>query len=163
MKKLIIILFAIAVSACGGNKKDNSADSKQKQNTDVANNEIKTNTENEIVPQEGFTMTESGLQYKILRDAQGPKPGPTSIVKVHYEGKLTNGHIFDSSYERKEPTSFGLNEVIKGWTEGVQLMSVGSMCEFIIPPKLGYGNRELPEIPANSTLIFKIELLEILK
>ncbi|HBG70918.1 MAG: hypothetical protein A2W93_08665 [Bacteroidetes bacterium GWF2_43_63] len=109
---------------------------------------------------EGVMQTASGLQYKILRDATGPKPLATNTVKVNYEGRLIDGTIFDSSYERKEPIEFGLGQVIKGWTEGLQLMSVGSMYELTIPSDLGYGDRAMQSIPAGSTLVFKVELLE---
>jgi len=109
---------------------------------------------------EGVMQTASGLQYKILRDATGAKPAATNTVKVHYEGRLIDGTIFDSSYERGEPIEFGLGQVIKGWTEGLQLMSVGSMYELTIPSDLGYGDRPMQSIPAGSTLIFKVELLD---
>ncbi|HPS84458.1 MAG TPA: FKBP-type peptidyl-prolyl cis-trans isomerase [Bacteroidales bacterium] len=109
---------------------------------------------------EGVMQTASGLQYKILRDATGPKPTATNTVKVNYEGRLLDGTIFDSSYERGEPIEFGLGQVIKGWTEGLQLMSVGSMYELTIPSDLGYGDRPMQTIPAGSTLIFKVELLD---
>lgn len=109
---------------------------------------------------EGVMQTASGLQYKILRDATGPKPTATNTVKVNYEGRLIDGTIFDSSYERGEPIEFGLGQVIKGWTEGLQLMSVGSMYELVIPSDLGYGDRPMQSIPAGSTLIFKVELLD---
>jgi FKBP-type peptidyl-prolyl cis-trans isomerase FklB len=109
---------------------------------------------------EGVMQTASGLQYKILRAAEGEKPGPTSVVKVNYEGRLIDGTIFDSSYQRGEPIEFGLNQVIRGWTEGLQLMSVGSMFEFTIPSELGYGDQPMQVIPAGSTLIFKVELLD---
>lgn len=152
MKKLMILLFVVAiVSACSARKNDKEADDKTENSSIVA----KENSTPEYI------TTASGLQYKILRDADGSKPGPTSRVTVNYEGKLLDGTIFDSSYDRGKPNTFGLNEVIPGWTEGVQLMSVGSMYEFIIPPALAYGSRELPGIPANSTLKFKVELLEI--
>ena len=161
MKKLMILLaVVVGLSACGDKKKKHKAESTQ-QNTEAVAEE--TTPQQAVTPKEGYTMTESGLQYKVLRDAKGPKPGPTSRVKVHYEGTLLDGKVFDSSYERKEPIVFGLNEVIPGWTEGVQLMSVGSMYEFIIPAELAYGPRELPGIPANSTLVFKVELLGIEK
>jgi len=160
MKKLMILLVvAVGISACANKKKEHKAEPKQ--TTEAVAEE--TAPEQTVTPKEGYTMTESGLQYKVLRDAKGAKPGPTSKVKVHYEGTLLDGKVFDSSYERKEPITFGLNEVIPGWTEGVQLMSVGSMYEFIIPANLAYGPRELPGIPANSTLVFKVELLGIEK
>ncbi len=105
--------------------------------------------------------TPSGLQYKVLRDAKGRKPMAKNKVKVHYEGKLLDGTIFDSSYERNEPTTFGLTQVIKGWTEGLQLMSVGSKYRFYIPSDLAYGARGQRGIPPNSVLVFDVELLEI--
>lgn len=115
----------------------------------------------ENAKKEGVKTTASGLQYKVLRAAEGPKPNATSKVRVHYEGRLIDGKIFDSSYQRGESIAFGLNQVIKGWTEGLQLMSVGSMYELYIPSELGYGDRSLQNIPGGSTLIFKVELLGI--
>jgi FKBP-type peptidyl-prolyl cis-trans isomerase FklB len=107
------------------------------------------------------TTTPSGLQYEILDEGNGPNPsGPTARVTVHYEGRLTDGKVFDSSYRRNQPASFGLNQVISGWTEGVQLMPKGSKFRFFIPPDLGYGSRSTGSIPANATLIFDVELLE---
>ncbi len=110
---------------------------------------------------EGITTSESGLQYEVLSIGDGPKPEATSTVEVHYEGTLVDGTVFDSSYDRGKPISFPLNQVIAGWTEGVQKMSVGSIYKFYIPSKLAYGERDAGKIPPNSALIFKIELLEI--
>ena len=107
-------------------------------------------------------VTPTRLQYKVIREGEGESPGKTDKVKVHYAGQLIDGSEFDSSIKRGEPSSFGLNQVIKGWTEGLQLMKVGSKFEFYIHPKLGYGSRSKPNIPANSLLIFEVELLEIL-
>lgn len=107
--------------------------------------------------------TDSGLLYKEIKVGKGPKPAATDVVRVHYEGTLVDGTVFDSSYERNEPAEFPLNRVIAGWTEGLQLMPVGSTFEFIIPPNLGYGSRPAGSIPANSVLIFKVELLDIIK
>ncbi len=105
--------------------------------------------------------TESGLQYEILQQGEGPRPVASSTVEVHYEGKLIDGTVFDSSYERGESISFPLNRVISGWTEGLQLMPLGSTYRFYIPPELGYGARATGSIPPNSVLIFKVELLGI--
>jgi len=107
--------------------------------------------------------TPTGLQYKVLLEGDGESPGKTDRVKVHYAGRLIDGSEFDSSIKKGEPSSFGLNQVIKGWTEGLQLMRVGSKFEFYIHPNLGYGARgKSPHIPSNSLLIFEIELLEII-
>lgn len=109
-------------------------------------------------------VTESGLQYEVITMGKGPKPAATDKVEVHYEGRLIDGTIFDSSYERGETTSFFLNQVIKGWTEGLQLMPVGSTFMLYIPYELGYGERGAGEtIPPFSTLIFKVELKSIVK
>jgi len=115
----------------------------------------------ENASREGVFTTASGLQYEILVKGDGPMPADTSEVEVHYEGTLMDGTVFDSSYERGESISFPLNRVIKGWTEGVQLMPVGSTYMFCIPSELGYGDRDSGPIPPNSVLIFKIELLGI--
>ena len=107
--------------------------------------------------------TPTGLQYRVIKEGEGESPSQTDRVKVHYAGKLIDGTEFDSSYERGEPTEFGLNQVIKGWTEGLQLMKVGSKYEFFIHPKIAYGSRPRPTIPANSVLIFEVELLDIVE
>jgi len=112
---------------------------------------------------EGVVTTESGLQYEVLKMGKGKKPAATDRVKVHYHGTLINGDVFDSSVERGEPIVFGLDQVIAGWTEGVQLMPVGSKFKFYIPQELGYGSRAAGSIPPYSTLIFEVELLDIEK
>jgi FKBP-type peptidyl-prolyl cis-trans isomerase len=109
-----------------------------------------------------FTETKSGLQYRILRQGTGVAPKASSSVRVHYHGWLDNGKVFDSSYRRNEDISFGLNQVIKGWTEGMQLVGTGGMVELQIPSDLGYGNRGAPpDIPPKATLHFLVELLEV--
>jgi FKBP-type peptidyl-prolyl cis-trans isomerase FkpA len=115
----------------------------------------------ETAKRDGVKTTDSGLQYEVLKMGEGPMPSDTSTVEVHYEGTLIDGTVFDSSYERGESISFPLNRVIAGWTEGVQLMPVGSTYRFFIPSELGYGARAQGRIPAYSVLIFKIELLGI--
>ena len=106
--------------------------------------------------------TASGLQYEVLTEGTGPKPKASDTVTVHYKGTLTNGKVFDSSYDRGEPISFPLDRVIKGWTEGLQLMSVGSKYRLTIPSQLGYGAAGAGGvIPPNATLIFEVELLKI--
>jgi FKBP-type peptidyl-prolyl cis-trans isomerase len=107
--------------------------------------------------------TESGLQYKVVREGNGDIPQEGDRVTVHYTGKLINGKVFDSSVERGEPATFGIEQVIPGWTEALQLMPVGSKWELYVPSDLGYGARRDPQgkIPANSVLIFEIELLDI--
>ncbi|PKG55968.1 peptidylprolyl isomerase [Shewanella sp. Choline-02u-19] len=112
---------------------------------------------------EGVVTTESGLQYEVLTEGTGEKPVAADTVKVHYVGTLTDGTEFDSSVARGEPATFPLNRVIPGWTEGVQLMSVGSKFKFVIPSELAYGDRDTATIPANSTLVFEVELLDIQK
>jgi FKBP-type peptidyl-prolyl cis-trans isomerase len=116
----------------------------------------------ENAKREGVKVTASGLQYEVLEATLGQKPKATDTVKVHYEGTLIDGTVFDSSYKRGESISFPLNGVIKGWTEGLQLMSVGSKYKFFIPYQLAYGERGAgASIPPYAALIFTVELLGI--
>jgi len=111
---------------------------------------------------DGVVTTESGLQYQVITQGDGPKPKADDIVKVHYKGTLLDGTEFDSSYSRNEPAVFPLNQVIPGWTEAVQLMNVGSKYKLFLPPKLAYGDRGAPPvIEPGSMLIFEVELLGI--
>jgi FKBP-type peptidyl-prolyl cis-trans isomerase len=110
---------------------------------------------------EGVQLTDSGLQYQVIVMGDGAKPAATDTVTVHYRGTLINGEEFDSSYSRNEPTTFQLNQVIPGWTEGVQLMPVGSKFKFFIPPSLAYGPNGGGPIGPNATLVFEVELLGI--
>jgi FKBP-type peptidyl-prolyl cis-trans isomerase len=109
----------------------------------------------------GVKSTASGLQYEVIKEGSGAKPKATDTVTVHYEGKLRSGKVFDSSIARKEPASFPLNGVIKGWTEGVQLMGVGAKYRFYIPSELGYGASGAGDIGPNEVLIFEVELISI--
>ena len=116
----------------------------------------------ENATKEGVVSLPSGLQYKVITPGDGPSPLTTDKVKVHYKGSLADGTIFDSSYDRGQPTSFTVSGVIKGWTEALLLMQVGSKWELTIPSKLGYGTRGSGgDIPPNSTLLFEVELLGI--
>lgn len=116
----------------------------------------------ENAKREGIQVTDSGLQYEVLQEGSGPKPEETSKVTVHYHGTLTDGTVFDSSVERGEPTTFGVNQVIKGWTEALQLMPQGAKWKLFIPADLAYGPRGAGgKIGPYETLIFEVELLEI--
>jgi FKBP-type peptidyl-prolyl cis-trans isomerase len=110
----------------------------------------------------GINITPSGLQYEVIREGTGAKPNAEDEVRVHYEGKLIDGTVFDSSYENGEPIEFPLYRVIPGWSEGVQLMSIGSKYILYIPYGLGYGESGAGPIPPYSTLIFEVELLDII-
>ena len=110
-----------------------------------------------------ITTTASGLQYQVLTEAKGAKPGPSDGVKVHYKGTLLDGKTFDSSYDRGEPAVMPLDGVIPGWSEGLQLMQVGSKYKFWIPASLAYGEQAPPMIGPNQVLVFDVELIEIVK
>ena len=113
---------------------------------------------------EGVITTDSGLQYQVIEEGEGDKPSATDQVKVHYTGTLLNGDVFDSSVQRGEPVTFGLNQVIKGWTEGLQLMSPGAKYKLFIPSDLAYGPRGAGQmIGPDATLIFDVELISIEK
>jgi FKBP-type peptidyl-prolyl cis-trans isomerase FklB len=112
---------------------------------------------------EGVKVLPSGLQYKVIKEGNGNTPTADDKVKTHYRGTLIDGTEFDSSYKRNRPAEFAVKGVIKGWTEALQLMKEGAKWELYIPANLAYGDRGRPGIPANSTLIFEIELLEIVK
>ena len=117
----------------------------------------------ENAKKEGVVVLPSGLQYQVLKEGNGKKPSATDQVKCHYEGTLIDGTIFDSSYQRNEPATFGLNQVIAGWTEGVQLMSEGAKYRFFIPYNLAYGERGAgASIPPYAALVFVVELIEVL-
>lgn len=116
---------------------------------------------NENATKDGVQQTRSGLQYLVLEEGTGASPAATDMVKVHYHGTLIDGSVFDSSVERGQPISFGLNQVIPGWTEGLQLMKEGGKTRLFIPSALAYGDRAAGSIPPGSLLIFDVELIAI--
>ena len=111
--------------------------------------------------EEGVKVTESGLQYLVVKEGNGKKPGPNDVVTVHYTGRLIDGAVFDSSVERGEPATFAVGQVIPGWVEGLQLMSEGSAYRLFIPSELAYGEHGTGPIQPNSTLIFDVQLLKV--
>ena len=134
----------------------------EKKKAGEANAEISRKFLEENAKKEGVKVTNSGLQYIVLEEGNGEKPKATDTVKVHYEGTLINGQIFDSSIKRGEPVEFPLNHVIPGWTEGLQLMRPGAKYRFFIPSDLAYGEHGAGDMIApNSALIFDVELIEV--
>lgn len=115
------------------------------------------------VKQEGVKVTKSGLQYLVVKDGTGVKPGPNDVVTVHYTGRLIDGTVFDSSVERGEPATFAVGQVIPGWVEALQLMGEGAAWRLFIPSNLAYGNHGTGPIQPNSTLIFDVQLIKVQK
>lgn len=136
----------------------------QNQMAEKANSNLKMGEDflNANKTKEGVMVTESGLQYKVIKEGTGAKPVSSDKVKVHYHGTLIDGTVFDSSVDRGTPAEFGVTQVIKGWIEGLQLMPVGAKYRFYIPQNLAYGPQGPPKIGPNQTLIFDIELIEII-
>ena len=174
MKKIFTILMAaglmMGMASC--NNSNTSSEQTTEETTTEAENgqEIKDNATigreflEENAKNDSVVQTASGLQYMVLKEGKGAKPGPTDEVTVHYTGRLINGTVFDSSVERGEPATFPLNKVIPGWTEGLQLMSEGAKYRLFIPSELAYGEKGAGEqILPNSTLIFDVELIKIEK
>ena len=156
MKQQIIITIAAALFVVGCEQQTPAGDG----STAVTNTASPAAAAS---PSKEMKTTASGLKYQVLKQGTGTvSPKATDTVKVHYHGTLLDGTVFDSSVQRGEPISFPLNQVIKGWTEGLQLMKVGDKFKFEIPPNLAYGpNSPSPKIPPNSTLVFEVELLGI--
>lgn len=156
MLKIIIgiVIIAVAIFVIQRTQSNKKAS--------VENTQIGSDFLSQNMTKEGVITTESGLQYKVLTPGTGTvHPIASDKVKVHYHGTLTNGSVFDSSVSRGQPIDFGLNQVIKGWTEGLQLMVVGEKTRLFIPSELAYGNRKAGSIPPGSVLIFDVELLGI--
>ena len=171
MKKILSFAMAallMAGLACCNNNQTSSENTEEttpdygqqiKDNKTMGREFLEENAKNDSVVQ-----TTSGLQYMVLKEGTGAKPGPTDKVTVHYTGRLIDGTVFDSSVERGEPATFGLNQVIPGWTEGLQLMSEGAKYRLFIPSELAYGSKGAGEqILPNSTLIFDVELIKVEK
>jgi FKBP-type peptidyl-prolyl cis-trans isomerase FklB len=143
----------------GGPKDDDDTSNDATMNNNKAEGEAFL-AENKSKP--GITTLPSGLQYEVLTEGSGRKPGPTSQVTTHYHGTLLNGNVFDSSYQRGQPATFGVNQVIAGWTEALQLMPEGSKWRLYIPSDMAYGKRGAGrDIGPDSTLIFDVELLKV--
>jgi len=129
---------------------------------EAANRRAQSDFLEENMKKPGVTATESGLQYEVITEGNGPKPSADDTVRIHYKGTFIDGTEFDSSYSRGEPAELPLNGVIPGWTEGLRLMNKGGKYRLFIPAHLGYGERGAGRIPPNSTLVFEVELLDIL-
>ena len=172
MKKILSIaltaLLMAGIASCESNNssatkstEETAADYGQqiKDNKTIGREFMEQNAKNDSV-----VVTQSGLQYMVLKEGTGAKPGPTDEVTVHYTGRLLDGTVFDSSEDRGEPATFPLNQVIPGWTEGLQLMSEGSKYRLFIPSELAYGSKGAgDQILPNSTLIFDVELIKVNK
>lgn len=158
MKQQLFITIAAAVFLAGCNKGTQPGEG-----STVITNASGGTAGAASAPSKEMKTTASGLKYQVLKQGAGTvAPKATDTVKVHYHGTLLDGTVFDSSVQRGEPISFPLNQVIPGWTEGLQLMKVGDKFKFEIPPNLAYGpNSPSPKIPPNSTLVFEVELLGI--
>ena len=159
-------MVAMLMASCNNTKSDQSANEAAaeyaqqiKDNKSIGREFLEENAKNDSVVQ-----TTSGLQYMVLQEGTGAKPGPTDEVTVHYTGRLLDGTVFDSSVNRGEPATFTLDKVIPGWTEGLQLMSEGAKYRLFIPSELAYGSKGAGEqIQPNSTLIFDVELIKVNK
>ena len=171
MKKVLSIAMAAllltGMASCNNTQKESTETTEEaapdygqqiKDNKTIGREFMEQNAKNDSVVQ-----TTSGLQYMVLKEGTGAKPGPTDEVTVHYTGKLLDGTVFDSSVDRGEPATFPLDKVIPGWTEGLQLMSEGSKYRLFIPSELAYGSKGTQNILPNSTLIFDVELIKVNK
>lgn len=162
MKKFLLLIAmvvgAISLTSCSIDDDDDDTSVSYEENLKEGQKFLENNAK-----REGIITTKSGLQYEVVKEGDGERPSATDTVKCHYEGCLIDGKIFDSSYNRNTPSTFTLDEVIPGWTEGLQLMKAGSIYRFYIPYDLAYGSQKVSIIKPYSTLIFYIELLEVKK
>jgi len=169
MKKIPFLIYCslicLTISGCGnylrqGKQAEPAVTDSISRPVKKTQEEMDTQVTDESEP--GYSTTPSGLKYRIVREGSDTKPNAQDSVTVHYEGKLEDGTVFDSSYKRGETISFPLGQVVKGWTEGLQLVGEGGEIELIIPPDLGYGAAGAPPvIPGNATLHFKVELFKV--
>lgn len=161
MKKIFFYAAAVAVMASCANKQTETTDTQVAEDTVVVEEVVEQQAV--FVDTTGYTTTASGLKYKVVKEGTGAMPKAEDTVEVHYTGKLLDGTVFDSSVERGQTISFPLNGVIKGWTEGLQLMKEGAKYEFIIPSYLAYGEQGTPGGPIgpNATLYFEVELFKV--
>ena len=158
MKKYILLSCLILLVGCKTASAENTNEKFKNSKNKFVRGSVETMDKNKMI------TTESGLQYEVMTMGTGEKPEATDKVEVHYHGTLLDGTVFDSSVDRGKTIKFGLNQVIKGWTEGLQLMPIGSKFKFTIIPELAYGDRDMgPKLPPNSTLIFEVELFNIEK
>ena len=157
MKKYILLSCLILLVGCKTASAENTNEKFKNSKNKFVRGSVETMDKNKMI------TTESGLQYEVMTMGSGDKPEATDKVEVHYHGTLLDGTVFDSSVDRGQTITFGLNQVIKGWTEGLQLMPIGSKFKFTIIPELAYGDRDMGSIPPNSTLIFEVELFDIEK
>ena len=167
----MVAMLMTGMAGCG-NQNESTTDANTKdteQTTPDTGTEIKSNLElgreflEENAKNDSVKVTESGLQYMVLKEGTGAKPGPTDQVTVHYTGRLIDGTVFDSSVERGEPATFAVGQVIPGWVEGLQMMNEGSAWRLFIPAELAYGSRGTGPIQPNSTLIFDVQLIKVTK
>ena len=163
LKFLLALVLVASFAACSSTADDEDSNVVVDEYGHIVADKSQTEFLEQNAKKPGVKVTESGLQYRVIKEGTGEKPGPEDQVVVHYTGKLINGKVFDSSEERGEPATFGVNQVIKGWTEALQMMPVGSEWELVIPAEIAYGSRGQESIPPNSTLIFNVKLLEIKK
>ena len=158
---IVVCASALVLAGCTDTKKADHSNAADHAKKPAASAEAKSESPAAAAPVGKEMTTASGLKYEILKAGTGKTPGPKNTVTVHYAGTLTDGTEFDSSYKRGAPATFPVGGVIKGWTEALQMMKEGAKWKLTIPPNLAYGARSVGKIPANSTLVFDVELISV--